>query len=338
MTHNPPRWLERFGELLIPPASREHVLGDVAESSDSNFQYLINLARVLPSVVWGAIRRRANLGGVIFNGLISGFILGFCQAYFDSAGFRGIGAWLRLAVPWGVWVIGCVLAAAYGPSDKPASWNSKLFYATIAVAIGVGAVVGLSVAGILVGLGVVIGVTLILTMPWVHQSSLQQPLTVENLPQQACTFQKAIWWRNARESAVALVLILVQARDAWSSEHWSEAAGNLLLIAGMSFVLYYLQFRAAPRRVPEGDIHVLQQFHRREVLRQRDILRAIPWWYLLPLIPGMLVDLAQRGETSAPAIVGLAGVLLLVWRLNVWAANWLDRQLRDIDALGETIR
>ena len=36
MPYSPPRWLESLADALVPPASAEHVLGDLAESSPSN--------------------------------------------------------------------------------------------------------------------------------------------------------------------------------------------------------------------------------------------------------------------------------------------------------------
>ena len=31
------------------------------------------------------------------------------------------------------------------------------------------------------------------------------------------------------------------------------------------------------------------EFHRSELVRQRDLLRSVWWWYLLPFVPGMLL-------------------------------------------------
>ena len=79
------------------------------------------------------------------------------------------------------------------------------------------------------------------------------------------------------------------------------------------------------------------RFHQREIARQRDILLAVPLWYLLPFVPGMVAITASKWETSARgALVGvpvIIGVFVLIWRLNVWAARWLDRELHKVDAL-----
>lgn len=51
-----PRTIERLGELLVPPAAAEHVLGDLAECSHTPREYLRRLLAVLPYVVLAQAR------------------------------------------------------------------------------------------------------------------------------------------------------------------------------------------------------------------------------------------------------------------------------------------
>lgn len=55
-----PRSLERGIGWLVPPASREHVLGDLAELYRSPGQYLWDALSVLPGVILGQIRRTTD--------------------------------------------------------------------------------------------------------------------------------------------------------------------------------------------------------------------------------------------------------------------------------------
>ena len=48
----------------------------------------------------------------------------------------------------------------------------------------------------------------LLAMPFAT-SGMPPPLSAETLPEHARLFQKGIWWRNAREQAVAAVLIVL---------------------------------------------------------------------------------------------------------------------------------
>ena len=56
----PPKVIERVVQLLIPPASREHVLGDLSERYESTRQYLVDALRTLPFVVVSRVRRTSN--------------------------------------------------------------------------------------------------------------------------------------------------------------------------------------------------------------------------------------------------------------------------------------
>ena len=56
----PPKVIERVVQLLMPPASREHVLGDLSERYVSPRQYLVDALRTLPFVVVSRVRRTSN--------------------------------------------------------------------------------------------------------------------------------------------------------------------------------------------------------------------------------------------------------------------------------------
>ncbi len=341
MAYSPPRWLESVGEALLPPASAEHALGDLSECSNSNARYVENLVSVLPSVVWSQIRRRATLGGVAFNAVLTAFFLVVFQGIPKAPFFAEKWAWMRLAAPWAIWVMGCALAAAYGPRDKPTWWSRRVFLATVAATIGSAAVTGVPLVGVVVGLGVVFGTLLVLSMPWLTHRP-PAPLSLETLPDHARLFQRGIWWRNARESMAAVVVVIVNARDLWQAENELLWTGHLLLIIGVLFIMGFLYFHAGSRTVPgQVDARTMLQFHRREVARQRDIIRAVPLWYLLPFMPGMAVMAVSRWQSAAgPALLGgliVLGIFVLVWRLNVWAARWLDRKLQEVDALEQQL-
>jgi hypothetical protein len=135
-----------------------------------------------------------------------------------------------------------------------------------------------------------------------------------------------------------VLVVGVNLRSLWTAEKPIQAAGHALLIGGVLFVMGYLHLRAASRVVPEhADPKTLWRFHRHELLRQRDILRAIVWWYLAPFVPGMVVLAAARWDNgAAPALGGAVIVLLLfafVRQLNLWGAKFLDGELAKVDAL-----
>ena len=337
MPYSPPRWLESLGDALVPPASAEHVLGDLAESSPSGPAYLRNLVSILPRVIWSQVRRRATVGGIIFNAVLMAIALVACRRFPNNPDFADPWVWIRLGAPWATWVTGCALAEAYGPSGKP-GWNRKVFVATVLATLASAAGCGVPLVGVIIALGVVIATVLVLSAPWRTTGTLA-PLSLDTLPDHARVFQKMIWWRNARETLGAAVVLLLNMRDLWRADGQLARTGNALIIAGMLFIIWYLYFRAGSRAVPgQAEAKDVLRFHQREIARQRDILRAVPLWYLLPFVPGMLAITASKWETSsaAGALIGvpvIIGVFALIWCLNVWAARWLDRELHKVNAL-----
>jgi hypothetical protein len=215
--------------------------------------------------------------------------------------------------------------------------------ATFLVVVIAAVLAGFSIAAVATGLGALIVLLLLLNMPWVPTEKLLQPLSVDTLPDQARAFQRTIWWRNAREIGAALIVLTANVPDMWRGETAVDRLSHGLLVAGTLFVMGYLRFRAGSRPLPAGgDSRCLLQFHRDELVRQRDILRDVPRWYLLPFIPGLLVGMLSKLSSASanPVAVVLAlpivlGVFYLIWRVNVWAAAWLDKQVQQAIALEE---
>ncbi len=336
MTYRPPRWLESLAGTVVPPAAQESALGDLAECSGSTSRYLANLTSIVPRMIWSQIRRRATVGGVVFNAVLTAVVLSAAQASGQAPFFTEPWASARLAAPWAIWVAGCALAAAYGPRDKPTCWNTKLFAATIVAALGSAVLLDVPVARVAIGLAIVFAISLVLALPVLRRAT-RPPLSAATLSQHAHLFQKTIRWRNARESLACVFVVSVNAADAWRADSLMMRTGHLFLVFGVLFIMCYIHFRAGSRPVPQSDARVVLDFHRREIVRQRDILRAVPLWYLLPFAPGILVVAASRWDSKPGAVLlGLpvvAGIFALVWALNLWAARTLEQQLQQVDAL-----
>lgn len=336
MAYVPPRWLERLGTLLVPPAGVEHTLGDLAESSHADGHYLRQLVSVVPRVVWSQVRRRVTVVGIAFHAGSSGIALLVAHGFPKAPLFADPWAALRIAAPWVVWTAGCVLAAAYGPADKPTQSNRRLFGATAVAALAVSALLDVPVGRTAVALAATFGIVLLLSLPWLTQTP-PPALSRETLVVHARLFQRGIRWRNARESLACVAVFGFSIRGAWTAGTTRAVTAHLLVAGGVAFVMAYLHLRAGARAVPDGaDARTIWQFHRSEIARQRDILRAIVWWYLLPFVPGMVMTFVSRPGAPLNAAVGLiivCGLFAFVRQLNLWGARWLDGELRKVDAL-----
>ncbi len=60
MEARPHPLVEAFIAWLLPPACREHVLGDLYERNESTSQYVGDAVRTIPFAIWGQIRRTSS--------------------------------------------------------------------------------------------------------------------------------------------------------------------------------------------------------------------------------------------------------------------------------------
>jgi len=114
--------------------------------------------------------------------------------------------------------------------------------------------------------------------------------------------------------------------------------------------VYQLHKKGAARTVPaEMAFRTCLDFHRQQLERQRDLLRGVWTWYLLPFVPGIAVFLIGlfRWTMTLPHAPAHARVIIITFaltaaacalvffaigKLNQWAAQKLQR---EIDALNE---
>jgi hypothetical protein len=110
---SPPKVMEALTGLLIPPACREEVLGDLHERYRSPRQYFVDAVRTVPMVIMSRIRRTTD--PIVFlmesftlyaSFLIAAWGLDRTILYSDS-GFA------KLAIPGAVTMIVLVLSDAY---------------------------------------------------------------------------------------------------------------------------------------------------------------------------------------------------------------------------------
>jgi hypothetical protein len=100
----------------------------------------------------------------------------------------------------------------------------------------------------------------------------------------------------------------------WMGPSTIVRVGAGMVIAGTIFVVWRLRTRGAASALPTDlGLKNALEFHRAELVRQRDLLRSVWLWYLLPLVPGMFV--AQIGRALAypektTGIVIYCGVIL----------------------------
>lgn len=185
------------------------------------------------------------------------------------------------------------------------------------------------------------------------QSQPTEPPTIrpEDLRRKLNKFERRVFWRNLREYAAGAVVIAGFGHYGWKLHGLLVHIGAGLMIAGTLTVMFELHRRASVRTVPADlGLSTCIDFHRKSLERQRDALRKVLIWYLLPVVPGLAifdiglainqwkanpVDLHHFVLASlvSPAIV--AAVFFGVWRMNQWAAGKLQKRIDELTALGK---
>jgi len=180
---------------------------------------------------------------------------------------------------------------------------------------------------------------------WQGQPVEPKPPSATEARAAASRFQEKIRRRNLRESIAAVVVLVVFGGYAWEATAWLARLGPVLVVLGTVYVMVQLHTKGASLAVPDAaNATTCLDFHRRELGRQRDLLRRVWRWYLGPLVPGVLVMLGARlveewargGLAFALAVGSVlvsAVVFLGTWWFNEAGARKLQR---EIDALGTT--
>ena len=181
---------------------------------------------MLPWVVLSQVRRRATIGGIIFNIVFSGFFVVLFQRIPKEPFLDTPAGWFATLCVLAVWVIGGTLAVTYGPKDRPAAWSSPIFFATFVVTIATAAIIGVPALRVAAALGTSFGIGLLLSMPTAWQKT-PPPLSLNSIDDHARLFQKAIWWRNAREAGAAVFVLTMNVRDLFTVQEPVKWTGHL---------------------------------------------------------------------------------------------------------------
>jgi len=184
---------------------------------------------------------------------------------------------------------------------------------------------------------------------WQNQPAEPPKISPEQLRHTMNKFERRIFLRNAREYAAGVFVIAAFGFYEWKFPAPLMRIGSGLVIAGTLYILFQLHRRASFQPAPAGlGLNTCIEFHRQSLERQRDALRSIWSWYLLPLVPGLAVfmlgaavsqwtahpERLGRIVTSFSVQVGIDAVVFFgIWRLNQWTAGKLQAQIDEISAL-----
>lgn len=157
-------------------------------------------------------------------------------------------------------------------------------------------------------------------------------------------FYRRLRLRNAVEYVACVIVVVCFGIYAFTLEHILQRAGSAMVVFGTLVAAWQLHRRASA--VPPetaGEMPILD-FVRAQMVRQRDALASIFWWYILPFVPGLVVMMIgtdlQHPPTGTAQFVGaasawaiIAGMIFGGWWLNLHWARRLQKHIDEIDAL-----
>lgn len=168
---------------------------------------------------------------------------------------------------------------------------------------------------------------------------------IEEVRKGAGKFYRAIKWRNLVEYAACVIVVVGFSIYVFTLPHVLQKLGSVLVVLATGYVAWQLHRRASAVPPEAAGTMPLLLFSRAQMIRQRDALRSVFWWYLLPFFPGLALFMIGKGLDPAADAAGppiwarwlVLGVLVAVftgvWWLNRLGARKLQRRIDEIDAL-----
>lgn len=181
---------------------------------------------------------------------------------------------------------------------------------------------------------------------WTSDQGDKFTMSISELTAKSNHFHARIKWRNMTEYIAASLVIGVFGWIAFLVPVWSIRIGALLIITAalyISWKLHKIGGASKPTDLTSGQS--LASYHRDALVRQRDALRSVWRWYLLPFVPGMLVftlgttletasevPLTASLATGAISLVFMSALLYGIHALNIHTAKKLDTEIDTLDA------
>lgn len=176
---------------------------------------------------------------------------------------------------------------------------------------------------------------------WKEQPVTTAPISLDDVRAKARRFNRRVALRNAIEYIACVLVCIVFGFYIVHFPHRLIRAGSVLVMLGACFVAWQMHRRASSQPLPsEAGAQSWIAFRRGQLARQRDALRSVAWWYVGPFVPGVVVfrcGVEFELDASAPFARGwtanlfIAGVLLCVIALNLFAAGQLQRKIDALD-------
>ncbi|MGE4064240.1 MAG: hypothetical protein AB7E79_12810 [Rhodospirillaceae bacterium] len=331
METRPHALIERFVGALFPPLTREAVLGDLSERYRGPGQFLREAVAALPFVMAGQIRRTAIVPALALQALI---LFGCMGGFGDrTLPVRDVPLWLGSIPPTVLALLTLVLRDAYRRADGWSAGRALRDIIAVSAAVAFAQIAAMALAG--AGLAspqwvfsvqrvVVIAIASLPSLFVIRlglglegDSRLQDTIpdiSALELRSDYARFRVRTRTRNLMEAGIYLFGAALGALFLLFAPGLKSQALGWIWAGGQVIVSWYLLTRASAPAMPEHGVFAhLVAFYRREIDRQRRLVRVIWWWYLWPLVIGVgMPSIARSAESPIFGVLGTAYIALAV--------------------------
>jgi len=339
----PPVLIDAVVRVLIPPACREHVVGDLWERYRAPGQFVLDAVRTIPFVLASQIRRTSTVAGVV----IHAFLL------FVSLGSGARRLWPAVAALSGT-LLAFMLRDAYrcGLSISAKQVGVDVMFGAVGL-IASQAIVALVIPGQLLPLRAYaaclggFGIVFLLRLQNPNLGTVPQhaltstPATREVLVSEIRLFERMSRRGYRIEAGVGVALAgffivpIVNAPNVVMRIGWVLGAAYALYVA---VVVTRSQSPAMP---DDLEFSAALAHYRGELERRQRQIQTLWRWYLLPIAPGMLfiiagatIEAAKKGRPLWPALIMIALMAGMGIVIHMSSQGWARKLGVRIDTLG----
>jgi hypothetical protein len=149
---------------------------------------------------------------------------------------------------------------------------------------------------------------------WQSQSRSEPAISLDEVRGRASRLERIVVRRNRREYVAAAIVVAFFGAMAWFGGSVTIRVGAALTVAAAIVIAYQLHRRGSVTPLPADlALQSALDFHRAQLVRQRDLVRTAWLWGLMPLAPGgilVIVGQAILYHRSSPIVA--AGILIAV--------------------------
>lgn len=343
METRPPEVIERLVHALVPPASREHVLGDLHERYVSPRRYLMDALRTLPFVVASRVRRTTH--PLFF--LLTGVFLWWGVFYGNHQE-----SWLAALIPTAITLVALALRDAYrGAAPK---WYRAVAIDVAIAALGVllsQAILAWSASPLLLTRGTLLigfplGFIVLFFVRLQNPTGFHQPpgfarsISMQELRTEIVQYEARI--RRAvriEMGACSLVAACFAGFFLWLPVPLIGKIGSGFTTAAALFIAWFLYRYGRVRPIP-ANLGFTESItaYRADLERRRWLSQSYGWWYVMPLMIGMglmIIGPQLQRPNPLPGVSLTALILTAIGAALVLVQQAAARKAqRRIDQLG----